>query len=194
MSENVKPGTCELHYLLPYKSFSNVITSYSSLELSLSDDACTGAAAGAVAGGVANCWFAWISATASISLCAGGGAVVVELVVVDGEAADGWVVVAAAALDEDATTEEVWRSSTHLGGGIIIRSWYCDSLERLLVVADVESEVDDEVFAAVAVAAAFALDAAVAAQAAVAFALDAANAAAAPVTDDDTAVAGKVKE
>ena len=62
------------------------------------------------------------------------------------------------------------------------------------MVADVESEVDDEVFAAVAVAAAFALDAAVAAQAAVAFALDAANAAAAPVTDDDAAVAGKVKE
>ena len=94
---------------------------------------------------------------------------VVELVVVDGEAADGWVVVAVAALDDDAIIEEVWRGSTHLGGGIIIRSWYCDSLERLLVVADVELEVDDEVLADVAAAAvAFALDAAIAAQACVA--------------------------
>ena len=48
---------------------------------------------------------------------------VVELVVVvDGEVAVGEVVAAAAASEDDATTEEVWRGSTHLGGGIIIRS------------------------------------------------------------------------
>ena len=90
MSENVKSCTSELLYWLLENSFSNLITSYSSLEFSS-----TGA------DGEVNCWLAFFLST-SVSLfdaCTGGGAFVAALVELPLAVGDAFVVGAAGIIE-----------------------------------------------------------------------------------------------